>query len=82
LLPVELLLVDAASRGTALGLLLLAGEGALGAAIYAAALRVLAPGLGREFRGLIRKGRDRDGNKKASGDEEKLEAESERAEPI
>jgi O-antigen/teichoic acid export membrane protein len=57
MIPIQTLLVDAASHGTALGLTLLAGEGALGFAIYAAALRIAAPGAASEFAALLRTGR-------------------------
>ena len=58
-LPLEMLVVDAASRGTAAGLLLLMMEGLLGLAVYAATLRILSPGLGREIGTLVRAARGR-----------------------
>ena len=57
LLPLELLVIDAASHGTALGLLLLAAEAALGLAIYVGVIHLLAPGALREFVGLLRTAR-------------------------
>ncbi len=52
--PVEFLLVRAAERGTAIGLLLLAGEAAAAAAIYLGVLAILAPATARGLiRGLI-----------------------------
>jgi PST family polysaccharide transporter len=53
LLPLETLVLDAASHGTRVGLALLALEGAIGLAIYVAALLVLRPGLVAEFRTLV-----------------------------
>lgn len=55
----ELFVIDAESRGTALGLALLAAEAALVAAIYLAALAALAPRMARDFTGLTRVARDR-----------------------
>lgn len=83
LLPLELLVVDAASHGTAAGLLLLAGEGVLGFALYALALRILAPGLGGELRDLLRRARPRrDGRAGGGEDEELLDEETEPVQPI
>ena len=82
LLPLELLLVDAASHGTVVGLLLLTGEAAVGVAAYALALRILAPGLGHEFRGLISRARDRGGKKKPAGDPPPIEDAPDPAQPL
>ena len=57
MIPVQTLLVDGANHGTALGLTLLAGEGVLGFAIYAAVLRIAAPGVASEFAALLRTAR-------------------------
>jgi len=56
-LPLDQLLVDAGSRGTAIGLLMLAAEGLLAVAIYAGGLRLLVPDLLDELRGIIQSGR-------------------------
>jgi O-antigen/teichoic acid export membrane protein len=65
LTPLEFLLVQADTHGTAIGLALLAAEGLLGAAIYLAALRVLARGTLRELRevtaSMLRAGRSLNG---------------------
>jgi O-antigen/teichoic acid export membrane protein len=53
LTPLEFLVVQADSHGTALGLVLLAAEGILGLAIYLGALRLLAPETLREISGLV-----------------------------
>ena len=58
-LPLEMLVIDAADHGTATGLLLLGFEALLCAGLYAGALRVLAPDLGGELKTLIRAGRQR-----------------------
>ena len=59
LLPLELLVIDAESHGTAAGALLLLAEAALGAVLYLVALRVLAPTTATELlsggRRLIRR---------------------------
>lgn len=55
LTPLEFLVVDASSHGTALGLLLLAAEGLLAGAIYLAALRLLAPENFRELISLLQR---------------------------
>lgn len=52
--PVELLVVDAASHGTAAGLALLAGEALACAGIFLGVLHLLAPGRLAELRGLAR----------------------------
>lgn len=57
LVPLDMLLVDAADRGTAAGLGLLAGEGLLGFGIYLAVLRIIVPGVAGEFAALTRAGR-------------------------
>ncbi|GIK78202.1 MAG: hypothetical protein BroJett022_18920 [Actinomycetes bacterium] len=79
LFPVENLLVHAADRGTALGLVLLAAEGLLGVAIYLLGLRILAPGLGTQLRDLLREARRRPGRGAAGrgADEELVEEEGE-----
>ena len=70
--------VNAADHGTALGLLLLVAEALLGLAIYLVALRVLAPGLGRELLELVRTARRRPADERdLEGDEELLEDEGE-----
>ena len=56
-LPLELLVVDAASHGTALGLLLVVAEALLALAIYVGVIHLLAPGALREFVGLLRTAR-------------------------
>ena len=64
LLPLEHLVVQAADHGTLVGLALLAGEGALGFAVYAAVLRIISPGVATELRelaGSLRRGRSRPG---------------------
>lgn len=53
LTPLQFLVVQADSHGTAVGLALLAGEGILGLTIYFAVLRVLAADTVREITGLI-----------------------------
>ncbi len=53
LLPLETLVIDAASHGTRLGLALLALESALGARVYLSALLILRPGLPGELRTLV-----------------------------
>lgn len=55
MVPLEFLVVDASSRGIALGLLLLAAEGLLSGAIYLAALRLLAPENFSELISLLRR---------------------------
>ena len=59
LLALDMLVIDAADHGTAAGLALLAGEGALGIALYAAILHPLAPHHAGELLGLIRQARSR-----------------------
>jgi O-antigen/teichoic acid export membrane protein len=49
LAPIEFLAVDAAAHGTAAGLVLLGAEAFVGLAVYAAALRLLAPETFREL---------------------------------
>ena len=53
LTPLEFLLVDASSHGTALGLLLLVLEGLLGIALYLLALRIVSPDSFRELISLV-----------------------------
>ncbi len=53
LVPVEFLLVDAASRGTVVGLCLILAEGLVGLAIYAAIMAAISPDTIAEVRGLI-----------------------------
>lgn len=53
LLPLETLVIDAASHGTRLGLALLALEAALGVLVYLSALMILRPGLPGELRALV-----------------------------
>ena len=53
--PIEFLVLEAASRGTFVGLLLLLGEGLAGLLIFTAAMAVLAPGTIREMRDLVAK---------------------------
>ena len=77
LVPLELLVIDAASHGTALGLLLLAGEAALGLAIYVGVIHLLAPGALREFVGLLRTAR-----RSTSEDEIKPDSELEDELPV
>lgn len=55
LTPLQFLLIDASSHGTALGLVLLTAEAVLGIALYLAALRVLAPDGFRELISLARR---------------------------
>ena len=77
LFPVENLVVHAADHGTALGLLLLTGEVLFGAALYLLALRVLAPGLGSEFKRMIGDARRRPRRETGQeGDDELVEEES------
>ncbi len=54
LLPTETLVVHAASHGTALGLLLVVAEGALGLLVYGIGVRLMAPAVAGEVRTLIR----------------------------
>lgn len=54
LLPLELLVIDAASHGTALGLGLLAAEAALGIGIYATVLHLLVPSALVELVGMLK----------------------------
>lgn len=78
LFPLENLVVNAADHGTALGLLLLTAEAALGLAIYLLGLRVLAPGTGRELLRMARTARRRpQGDRELEPDEELLEDEGE-----
>ncbi len=66
--PIEALLVQAANRGTVDGLLLLAAEAVLAAAVYVVTLHLLAPGRIREFAGLARTAvRSRRGDDRAAG---------------
>jgi O-antigen/teichoic acid export membrane protein len=55
LTPVEFLIVDASSRGTAAGVGLLVCEAMLGAGLYLLALRVLSPDSFRELFSLVRR---------------------------
>ena len=71
--PVEFLLVEADSRGTAVGLALLAIEGLAAALIYVAVLAALAPETGRELlrgaasaRGSLAQGDPRDSRRRGS----------------
>ncbi len=59
LLPLEHLLIDAAGREVGIGLVLLAGELALGTAIYLGALAVMAPSSARAIKELPRIARER-----------------------
>jgi PST family polysaccharide transporter len=71
--PVEFLLVEANSRGTAAGLALLAAEGAVAAVIYTVALAALAPETGRELlRGVRGARRTLAGAIRGAPDEEAL----------
>ncbi len=74
LFPLENLVVDAAGHGVLLGLTLLAAEVLVGVAVYLLALRLFAPGLGREFMGLLKTARRRPAED-GEGDEEFLEEE-------
>jgi PST family polysaccharide transporter len=58
-LALELFVVDAESHGTALALLLIAGEALFAAAVYAGLLHLLAPGTATRLRELIAHARDR-----------------------
>ena len=53
LLPLETMVIDAASHGTRVGLALLALEAATGLLVYFAALLILRPGLPAELRTLV-----------------------------
>ena len=53
LLPLQFFVIDAASHGTTVGLLLLCGEALLGLALYATTLFLFAPDTIRETRSLI-----------------------------
>jgi PST family polysaccharide transporter len=53
------LVVEPQAHGTAVGLILLLGEGLLGAAVYLGALTVIAPGTARELREIVRHLRER-----------------------
>jgi hypothetical protein len=55
LVPLEFLVIDASSRGTVLGILLLCAEGLLGGLLYIGAVRVLDPSGFRELIGLVRR---------------------------
>ena len=55
MVPVEFLVVETASRGTLAGLGLLIAEGAVGLALYAAFMLVVAPRTITEMRGLFAK---------------------------
>jgi len=55
LFPLEKVVVQAGDHATAVGLLLVALEAALGLAIYAGILHALVPGTLAEFRGLVRR---------------------------
>jgi O-antigen/teichoic acid export membrane protein len=61
LTPLEFLVVNAADRGTAIGLVLLAGEGLLGMLIYAGALRLFAPSVLADLMQVVRGALKRDG---------------------
>lgn len=63
LLPLDLFVIDAAGHGTGLGLALLALETVAGLSLYAVALSLLSPGLGRELRTLLRSARSSSGSK-------------------
>jgi|GEM_PF-1200561 len=58
-LALQLFLVDAASHGQALGVLLLLGEIVFGLALYAGLLHLFDPELTGELPGLVRSARDR-----------------------
>jgi PST family polysaccharide transporter len=62
LLPLQFLIVDATSHGTAVGLLLLCGEALLGLSLYVAALFLFAPDTVREMRTLISQTASRGGD--------------------
>jgi PST family polysaccharide transporter len=66
LTPLEFLVINADSHGTAAGLALIVLEGLLGGLVYLAALRVVAPDTVRQMRGLLGNLRRRG----AGGDEE------------
>jgi O-antigen/teichoic acid export membrane protein len=53
------LVVEPQAHGTAMGLMLLVGEGLLGAAVYIGALTVVAPSTVRELREIVRHLRER-----------------------
>jgi O-antigen/teichoic acid export membrane protein len=55
LTPIEFLLVDASSHGTALGLCLLALEGLLGIGLYLLAMRIVSPDGFRELIALVKR---------------------------
>jgi O-antigen/teichoic acid export membrane protein len=69
LTPLEFLVIDAGSHGTAVGLLLLIAEALLGLVVYLLALRVLAPESFQELIGLAgRLLRRRSGSEPDAGD--------------
>lgn len=70
LLPLELFIVDAESRGVAMGLLLLAAEAGLGLTIYSALIHILVPGTGGELARLLRSSRLRRSPAKGGGEDE------------
>lgn len=83
LLPIEMLLVDAAGHGTAVGLLLLTLEGLLGLAIYAFGLRIISPGLLGELRTMLGDARrDRGKRPNVEVDDELLDEENEPVQPV
>jgi PST family polysaccharide transporter len=61
LFALERFVVDTASQPTGLGLVLLAGEAALGLLIYAIALRAISPSAASDFGRVLRSFRDRGG---------------------
>jgi hypothetical protein len=61
LFALERLVVDAASRSTMLGLVLLATEAALGLLVYAAAVSAISPAAAHDSKRLVRSFRDRKG---------------------
>jgi O-antigen/teichoic acid export membrane protein len=82
LVPLEFLVIDASSHGTALGILLLAGEGLLGLVLYLLAVRVLDPPGFRELIGIVRRMLRRGGDPEAGGEGGDVEAvESNQTEP-
>ena len=69
LTPLEFLLVKASSHGTALGLVLLAAEAALGLVLYLLALRLLGAETYRELLSLVRRLLRRGGSEPDDGDQ-------------
>jgi O-antigen/teichoic acid export membrane protein len=72
LFPLEAFVVHAGDQGTATGLLLVALEGVLGLAIYAAVLHVLIPGALGELRALLAKVRLRARSAREVSDERRV----------